>query len=81
MLAYLKPYWLRITWELTVKMGGSMIELVLPAILAHLIDEVAPSKNVPMTFVWGGVMVVCAVLAWLGNVYANRMAARVSSWV
>ena len=80
-LAYLKPYWLRITWELTVKMGGSMIELVLPAILAHLIDEVAPSKNVPMTFVWGGVMVVCAVLAWLGNVYANRMAARVSSWV
>lgn len=80
-LAYLKPYTLRIALELTVKMGGSMIELVLPAILAHLIDEVAPTKNIPITILWGFVMLVCATLAWLGNVTANRMAARISSWV
>ncbi len=80
-LSYLKPYTLRIALELTVKMGGSMIELVLPAILAHLIDEVAPTKNIPITILWGFVMLVCATLAWLGNVTANRMAARISSWV
>ncbi|MCQ2446754.1 MAG: ABC transporter ATP-binding protein, partial [Clostridia bacterium] len=80
-LSYLKPYSLRIALELTVKMGGSMIELVLPAILAHLIDEVAPTKNIPITILWGFVMLVCATLAWLGNVTANRMAARISSWV
>ena len=80
-LSYMKPYSLFIALELTVKMSGSMIELFLPAILAHLIDSVAPTKNVPVTILWGGIMLLCATLAWLGNVTANRMAARVSSWV
>lgn len=79
-LSYLKPYAARISLGLFIKTSGTMIELVLPYILSHLIDEVAPTKNMKLVAFWGIIMVICAVGAWLGNVTANRMAARVSSW-
>lgn len=79
-LSYLRPYAARISLGLFIKTAGTMIELVLPYILSHLIDEVAPTKNMKLVMFWGAIMVICAVIAWLGNVTANRMAARVSSW-
>lgn len=43
-----------------------------------MIDEVAPEKNVARIFLWGAVMLACAVVALLGNITANRMASKVA---
>lgn len=75
---YLKPYLGRIGVQMCIKIGGTVIELFLPAMLSIIIDEYADTGN--LTGVWGmgAAMVVCAFLAWLGNCVANRMSTNVS---
>ena len=75
---YLKPYSKRIALGTVIKIVGTITELFLPWILSYMIDEVAPEKNVARIFLWGAVMLACAVVALLGNITANRMAAKVA---
>ena len=75
---YLKPYYARMSVGFAVKFAGTIMDLCLPWILAHMIDNVIPQNNRSMIFVWGFLMLVCAVLAWTGNVVANRMASKVA---
>jgi ATP-binding cassette subfamily B protein len=75
---YLKPYLLRMTAGLTIKFSGSVMDLLLPLILAHMIDQVVPQKEIRLVFFWGALMALCSVLAMMGNVIANRMAAAVA---
>ncbi len=75
---YLKPYYLRMTFGFVIKFAGTIMDLLLPWILAHVIDNVIPQNNARMVFVWGGLMILCAIFAWLGNVIANRMASKVA---
>ena len=75
---YLKPYYLRMMAGFVIKFAGTIMDLCLPWILAYMIDYVIPQNNKNMIFVWGGLMMVCAVLAWTGNVVANRMASKVA---
>ncbi|MBP3544304.1 MAG: ABC transporter ATP-binding protein, partial [Lachnospiraceae bacterium] len=78
MTYYLKPYYLRMTFGFVIKFAGTIMDLLLPWILAHVIDNVIPQNNARMVFVWGGLMILCAIFAWLGNVIANRMASKVA---
>ncbi len=59
-----------------------MAELALPYILSYMLDEVvpdnAPSANLTPVFIWGGIMLLCALAALILNIVANRMAARVA---
>ena len=75
---YLKPYSKRIALGTVIKIVGTITELFLPWILSYMIDEVAPEKNVALIFLWGAVMLACAVVALLGNITANRMASKVA---
>lgn len=75
---YLKPYYARMSVGFAVKFAGTIMDLCLPWILAHMIDYVIPQNNKNMIFIWGFLMLVCAVLAWTGNVVANRMASKVA---
>lgn len=75
---YLKPYSKRIALGTVIKIVGTITELFLPWILSFMIDEVAPEKNVARIFLWGAVMLACAVVALLGNITANRMASKVA---
>ena len=75
---YLKPYSKRIALGTVIKIVGTITELFLPWILSYMIDEVAPEKNVASIFLWGAVMLACAVVALLGNITANRMASKVA---
>ena len=75
---YLKPYSKRIALGTVIKIVGTITELFLPWILSYMIDEVAPEKNVARIFLWGAVMLACAVVALLGNITANRMASKVA---
>lgn len=75
---YLKPYSKRIALGTVIKIVGTITELFLPWIFSYMIGEVAPEKNVARIFLWGAVMLACAVVALLGNITANRMASKVA---
>ena len=75
---YCRPMKGKIIVEMLVKFSGTVMDLLLPLILSHIIDEVVPLENIPLVALWGGVMLVCSGLSLLGNVIANRMAADVS---
>ncbi len=62
-----------------IKVTGTVIELLLPFILSHILKNVVVLQSVPAILYWGGAMVACALIACLCNIVANRMAARVSS--
>ena len=74
---YMKPYFPRMTLGLIIKFTGTIMDLLLPWILSHMIDEIAPQQNVSLIVKWGFIMVLCAVVAVITNIVANRMA----SWV
>ena len=76
--SYLSPYKLRIALGLFLKAAGTCAELVLPLIMAYMIDEIAPAENITALSLWGAAMLACAALALVGNVAANRMASKVA---
>lgn len=75
---YLKPYVGRMTLGFLIKFAGTIMDLLLPWILAYIIDNVVPTGKRTHIFLWGGAMIACAVLAVLGNIAANRMASAVA---
>lgn len=77
-LSYLKPYSLRMAVGLLIKIAGTLCELLIPIVMGYLIDEIVPLKQVSLILLWGGVMMLLAVGALVGNIVANRMASRVS---
>ncbi|PKM60502.1 MAG: ABC transporter ATP-binding protein [Firmicutes bacterium HGW-Firmicutes-4] len=77
--AYLKPYYGRMGLGVFFKFTGSIMDLIIPSILAYIIDQVIPLNERLPIFYWGSVMVVCAIIGMVFNIIANRMAARVAS--
>ena len=77
-LRYLKPFYGRMSVGLSIKVAGTLIELLLPYILSHILKEVVASQSIPMIIKWGGLMILCAFTACVCNIVANRMAAKVS---
>lgn len=75
---YLKPYVGRMVLQLTIKLTGTVVELFLPAMLALILNEYAPRGDLRGVWLMGGAMLVCSVLALLGNACANRMATSIS---
>lgn len=71
---YMKKYSKLIMLGVALKLTGTVTELLLPYILEHLIDRVVPMGQVGQIFLWGGLMIVTAVLGWQLNIRANRRA-------
>ena len=77
-LKYLKPLAGRITFGLSVKVLGTLSELLLPLILTHILEDVIVLEKVGMIVFYGVMMVVCAAVACICNIVANRSAAKVT---
>lgn len=60
---------------ITLKVIGSLAELFIPWLLAYIIDTVVPQRDLFRIFLLCGVMLICALIAFLFNVWANRIAA------
>ncbi len=73
--SYLKSYKGLIAFAVSVKFLATLSELTLPYILEYMIDEVAPTKSLRTALLWGGIMVVMALLTRFLNVTANRRGA------
>jgi ATP-binding cassette subfamily B protein len=75
---YVKPSLSRMSLGISIKFLGTVADLFLPWILAYMIDEVVPRKQIPLILCWGLGMVFCSVMAVSFNVMANRMSAAVA---
>lgn len=76
---YIKPFIGIMIVGLLIKTIGTLIELALPYILSYILDDLVPNDGrLSMIILWGGIMIVCALLALLCNVKANRMASKVA---
>ena len=90
-LAYLKPYGVSMTVSYTVKILATMAELALPYILSYIIDriirplegqtDINTNAVINRIVLWSVLMMFCAAVAVVGNITANRMAAKVSKSV
>lgn len=63
---------------LIIKFTGTIVELALPWILSHMIDDIIPLKDINLVILWGVIMFICSVIAVTFNIIANRMASKVA---
>ena len=75
-LTYLKPLRLRITAGIAVKIIGTVSELFIPFLLSYILENVIENNNVSEIVFFGALMAICAVIACVGNIIANRMASK-----
>ena len=73
---YLHTYMLRISGVMGIKLLGTVLELLIPYVMEHLIDHVVPTRQMGLAFLWGLAMIGLALLVRFVNVNANRMSVR-----
>ena len=82
-IKYIKPYLGFLALTLIIKTLATIAELIIPYILSHIIDVIIPkvttlgegesSRGILFEIIlWGGMMLLCAALAWTFNIIANR---------
>ncbi len=76
-IGYLKKFSSRMTVGFIIKTVGTVVELLLPYILSHILENVIGKKISDVIF-WGAIMILCSAIACVMNIIANRMAAKVS---
>lgn len=77
-LKYLWPFRFRMLLGFLIKFIGTIAELFIPLIMTYILDNVIVTGNAKLIIGFGGLMLLCAVIASIGNITANRMAARVT---
>lgn len=78
LLRIIRKYRLRITLVMAMKMSATLFELLIPFVMEHLIDDVAPQKQLGPILLWGAVMLALALIVRTLNVAANRRSVRVA---
>ncbi len=77
-LEYVKPYWGRISIGLVIKVIGTLMDLAIPYVLSYIVDHLLEKGDIQLIFLFGGIMIVFAIIGVTFNVIANRMASRVA---
>ena len=75
---YLAPFKNRMILGFSIKVAGTVVELFLPLILTHILENVIGQMNVTRVVLFGALMIFCSLVACICNITANRMASRVS---
>lgn len=82
LLSYFKPDRFLFALMLVIKTVGSAMDLVIPLILQHILDNVAPickeKGTLAPVFQWGAAMLLCSAAAYFGSVVANRLSAKLA---
>ncbi len=73
---FLKPLRSRIALGTTIKVVGTVAELIIPFLLSYILENVITRNDVKSILLYGVLMAMCAVIASVGNITANRMAAK-----
>lgn len=75
---YLRKYKWMIVLVVTVKLAGSIGDLLIPYVLEHMIDNIVPLNDASKILGWGIVMILLAIAVRAANVMANRRATLVA---
>ena len=75
-LKYLLPFRTRMAVGLLIKIIGTVAELLIPFLMTYILDVVIVTGNVKKIIFFGVLMLACAITASVGNITANRMAAK-----
>ncbi len=73
---YLRTLRARIAVGITIKIIGTLAELMIPFLLSYILENVIQKNDMKLILFYGILMALCAVIACLGNIIANRMAAK-----
>lgn len=65
MLAHIKKYYVQISLVVLLTLGAIMLELLLPTLMANVVDIGIVKGDVPYILKTGGLMVICALAAVL----------------
>ena len=73
---HLKSLRARITVGISIKMIATVAELMIPFLLSYILENVIETNSVKSILLFGVLMAICAIIACIGNITANRMAAK-----
>ena len=81
-MGFLFKYIRRFKWLIMrgmgIKLSATIVELMIPYVMEHLLDDVVPQKQLSRVLLWGFVMILLACCVRFLNVTANRTAIRVA---
>ena len=75
LMKYVKPHIWYIALTIAIKFVGTYAELWIPSIMESMLDDIVPTGNVQKIYLYGGLMLLCAVACLVLNITANRMTA------
>ena len=75
---YLKPLKFDIANSLFLKGIAAIASLMIPYLLAYIIDSIVPVKDINLIFVFGALMIIISLLGWFFDIIANRKASKVA---
>ncbi|MDE1549796.1 ABC transporter ATP-binding protein [Jeotgalibaca caeni] len=78
MMDYVRPYMRQLSVGVFIKFFGTIMDLLLPWILAYIIDTVVPLRDRRQILFWGGIMILTSIAALTLNIIANRMASKIA---
>ncbi|MBQ2527762.1 MAG: ABC transporter ATP-binding protein, partial [Spirochaetales bacterium] len=76
--SYMRKHIKAIILVMFVKLAATGLELLLPYILEHVIDHVAPQRNVGLVVLWGAIMIALALVVRFLSVGANRGSVKIA---
>ena len=77
-LSYIKPRRRLALFGVTVKAISTILLLLLPYVLEHLVDSVVPRKELPAVLLWGGAMIALALAERYMNLKSSQIAVKVA---
>ncbi len=78
---YIAPYWGFILLTMFIKLTGAVTELMIPYLMEIILDDMVPQGNLTAVYLYGGGMLLCALLCLATNIIANRMSAKSSGQI
>lgn len=75
---YLSPLIKKMVIGFIMKGLAALMVLMIPYLLAYVIDSVVPLKDIQMIVIFGGLMILIACVGWIFDICANRMATLVA---
>ena len=84
LLPYLKHQKLRLFIQIIVKIIGTLMDLAIPYVLTHIIDEVVPvttKENYTQILWYGLLMVGFSIIGFSFNIIANQSASYIARTV
>lgn len=76
---YVYPKKKNIILTLIIKMISTIFGVLIPTILAYIIDDIVPKGDRNGVIIFGSLMIIVALLEWFLGIKSNRMAAKISS--